>query len=364
LTNAILLPFSLAKVLSNGHSPQPPLMDAKTLMGTPIAPSSFTRQIPPPPSIQDGNNSKSNNDDHPQSNEEPNPPDEKPDFWNYLLVGLFISLYVASFASTYISSNILFYLLGGGGVSIPMMGMRIPLAEAISLMGTGILEGASLGDAYFEYKGTLPKEKKRLFSAGRFLSFIAQWTLYYMTLGSLLFSTADVTSLSGQDLESSSGEEAVLVLDPPTPLHGMFVFTLSGAWSFANNYVGLDALLVAISRLRRKNKADEDEDLDFFLALLAELENTLKDYEMGKEMDTLAMQLKQIHTRMDEMRVHSGLSDVFHQEISNVIAKIPDSKQAEKLKQKFKQLLLSKNPVEKELPKLKTPPNIPPNSFT
>jgi hypothetical protein len=340
-------------------------------MATPVAPSPFTLKTPPAPLVQEENGGNGNNGGNPQSNEDSNPPHEKPDFWNYLLVGILISLYVASFASTYISSNILFYLLGGGGISIPMMGMRIPLAEAVSLMGTGILEGASLGDAYFEHKGTLPKGKKILFSAGRGLAFIAQWTLYYMALGSLLFSTADVNNLSGQDLETYSAEEAVLVLDPPTPLHGIFVFTISGAWSFANNYVGLDALLVAISRLRRKKKAEgEDEgDLEFFLALLAQLQDTLKDFEMAREMETLAMQLKQIHTRMDGMRVHSDLSAVFHQGISDILAQIPDSKlkrkgwSRDKLKDILAQSLLSEKPAEKGLPKPKTPPTIPPGFF-
>jgi hypothetical protein len=339
-------------------------MDAKTLLATPIAPSPFTVGASPAPLTQEGNGGS-----NPQSNGDSNPADEKPDFWNYLLVGILIVFYTASFASTYISSNILFYLLGGGGISIPMMGMRIPLAEAVSLMGTGILEGASLGDAYFEHKETLPKRKKILFSAGRGLAFIAQWTLYYMTLGSLLFSTADVNNLSGQDLGTSSAEEAVLVFDPPTPLHGIFVFTISGAWSFANNYVGLDALWVAISRLRRKKKVEgEDEGvLEFFLALLDELKNLIGDYERAKDLETLAMLQRLMIQLTEKMQNSSDLSEVFDQAIFDTINRLPESERKRKFLDKLNKILpqsqLSEKPAAQSFPKPQTPPITPPGWY-
>ncbi|WP_392476220.1 hypothetical protein [Nostoc sp. C110] len=354
---------------SNGHSHHPPQIDAKNLLETPIAPNHWTLGASPDPLVQEGNGSNGGNS---QSNEDSNPPHEKPDFWNYLLVGILSFFYLASLVSTYISSNLLLYLLSGGGIVIPMFGMKIPLTEAVALMGSGLLEGASLGDAYLEHKGKLPKEKKWLSRGGRFLAFVGQWLLYYMAVGTLLFSTADVNNLSGQELETSSTEEAVLVLNPPTLLHGIFVVTITGAWSFASNYVGIDALFVAISCLRRKKRAEDDDDegdLEFFLSLLAQLQDTLKDFEMAREMETLAMQLKQIYEGIEKKQVHSDLSAVFHHGISDILSQIPDSKlkrkgwSRDKLKEILAQSLLSEKAAEKSLPKPQTPPTIPPGFF-
>jgi hypothetical protein len=352
----------------NGQLPHSPQLDAKTELAIPIAPSPFLVGDSTPPLMREENGGNSDNS---QSNENSNSPHEQPDFWNYLLVGILSFFYVASLVSTYVSSNLLLYLLSGGGIVVPMFGMKIPLTEAVALMGSGLLEGASLGDAYLEHKGKLSNDKKWLSRGGRFLAFVGQWLLYYMALGTLLFSTADVNSLGGQELETSPAEKAVLVLDPPTPLHGIFVGTITGAWSFASNYVGIDALFVAISCLRRKKKAagEEGGDLEFFLALLAQLQDNLKDFEMAKEMETLAVQLKQIHTRMDGMRVHSDLSAVFHQGISDIIAQIPDSKlkrqgcSRDKLKEILANSLLLEKPTAQSLPKSQTPPIIPPGWY-
>lgn len=179
----------------------------------------------------------------------------KPDFWNYTAVGLLVTLYVASFISTYISSSLLFYLLSGGvGMSLPMFGTQIATTEAVALMGVGILEGASLSDAYLEHKKCLQGSRKWLSHSGRFLAFIAQGLLYYMALGQLLFATADVTSLGGEKLDhyQHSADSATLILEPPSLLHGVFVGTISFAWSFGNSYMSSTALLVAIDCLRRR----------------------------------------------------------------------------------------------------------------
>jgi hypothetical protein len=183
---------------------------------------------------------------------------ERPDVWNYAAVGLLGTFYVASLVSTYVSSNLLLYLLSGGaGIAIPMFGTQVSITEAVALMGAGILEGTSLSDAYLEHKNHLTGSRKWISRGGRFLAFIAQGLLYYMALGQLLFATADVSSLGVQGLEDSqqsSRTEASLVLTPPTPLHGAFVGTISFAWSFGTTYIGSTALLVAIERLRYKRK--------------------------------------------------------------------------------------------------------------
>lgn len=182
---------------------------------------------------------------------------ERPDVWNYAAVGLLGTFYVASLVSTYVSSNLLLYLLSGGaGIAIPMFGTQVSITEAVALMGAGILEGTSLSDAYLEHKNHLTGSRKWISRGGRFLAFIAQGLLYYMALGQLLFATADVSSLGVQGLEDSqqSSTEASLVLTPPTPLHGAFVGTISFAWSFGTTYIGSTALLVAIERLRYKRR--------------------------------------------------------------------------------------------------------------
>lgn len=186
------------------------------------------------------------------------PPDStiSPDFWNKALVAVLLTFYFASLVSTYVSTNLLLYLLSGGAaITVPMLGTQFPITEAVALMGTGILEGTSLSDAYLEHKKHLTGSRKWASRGGRLLAFIGQGLLYYMALGQLLFATADVNSLGAQgleDYEKSSRTEAALILDPPTPLHGAFVGTLSFAWSFGTTYMGPTALLVGIDRLRRK----------------------------------------------------------------------------------------------------------------
>jgi len=168
------------------------------------------------------------------------------------------TFYIASLVSTYISSNLLLYLLSGGaGIAVPMLGTQIPITEAVALMGSGILEGTSLSDAYLDHKKHLTGSRQWMSRSGRFLAFIAQGLLYYMALGQLLFATVDVSNLGTQGLKGdshSSPAEATLVLEPPTPLHGAFVGTISFAWSFGTTYIGSTALLVAIDRLRDKRK--------------------------------------------------------------------------------------------------------------
>ena len=169
------------------------------------------------------------------------------------------TFYVASLVSTYISSNLLLYLLSGGaGIAIPMLGTQIPITEAVALMGSGILEGTSLSDAYLDHKKHLTGSHQWMSRGGRFLAFfITQGLLYYMALGQLLFATADVSTLNSQGLNGdrpSSPAEATLALEPPTPLHGAFVGTISFAWSFGTTYIGSTALLVAIDRLRRQRR--------------------------------------------------------------------------------------------------------------
>lgn len=179
----------------------------------------------------------------------------EPDFWNIAIVGVLSTFYLASLVSTYVSSSLLLYLLSGGaGIAIPLFGTQIAITEAVALMGTGILEGTSLSDAYLDHKKVLTGNWQWISRSGRFLAFIAQGLLYYMALGQLLFAAADVSSLGTQGLqdEQNSDTQAALVLNPPTALHGVFVGTISFAWSFGTTYIGPTALLVAIDRLRRK----------------------------------------------------------------------------------------------------------------
>lgn len=191
-----------------------------------------------------------------QQNQTGKIPVNPPDFFNYAIVGVLGTFYVASLISTYISSNLLLYLLSGGaGIAVPMFGSQVPITEAVALMGSGILEGTSLSDAYLDYKKQLKGSRQWMSRGGRFLAFIAQGLLYYMALGQLLFATADVSSLGTQGLNGdrdSAAVESTLVLEPPTILHGAFVGTISFAWSFGATYVGSTALFVAIDRLRRR----------------------------------------------------------------------------------------------------------------
>lgn len=197
---------------------------------------------------------------------------DKPDCWEYTAVGVLSIFYLTSLTSTYISTHLLLSLLSGGvGITIPIFGMQIAITDAVALMGTGILEGASLSDAYLEHKKTLTGSRKWASRGGRFLAFIGQGLLYYMALGQLLFATADVSSLGAQGLENretSTHTEAALILEPPTPLHGTFVGTLSFAWSYGTTYIGPNALLVAIAALRRKRlqKAQTNQGSDDSLA--------------------------------------------------------------------------------------------------
>ena len=183
----------------------------------------------------------------------------QPDLFNYAAVAVLGTFYVASLVSTYISSNLLLYLLSGGaGIAIPMFGSQIPITESVALMGSGILEGTSLSDAYLDHKKHLTGSHHWMSRSGRFLAFVAQGLLYYMALGQLLFATADVSSLGTQGLQGdspSSPAQATLVLEPPTVLHGAFVGTISFAWSFGTTYIGSTALLVAIDRLRRNGRS-------------------------------------------------------------------------------------------------------------
>ncbi|NJL62865.1 MAG: hypothetical protein HC903_14830 [Methylacidiphilales bacterium] len=149
-----------------------------------------------------------------------------------------------------------------------------------------------------------------------------------MALGTLLFAKVNVNSLSTEVSEEQPQEEASLVLTPPTPIHGLFVGTLSGAWSFATTYVGLDALFVAISALRRKNKLEGDieEDLiNLFEYILKDLQDELHDREVAKEMESLSAQLQQMSTQLDNKRLYNGFDSDFEQALIGVINQIPDS---------------------------------------
>lgn len=190
---------------------------------------------------------------------------DKPDFWNYTLVWALSILYLASLGSTYISTHLLLSLLSGGvGIAIPIFGTQIAITDAVALMGTGILEGASLSDAYLEHKKTLTGSRKWASFGGRVLAFTAQGLLYYMALGQLLFATVDVSRLREENSETPTHTEAALILEPPTLLHGTFVGTLSFAWSYGTTYIGPNALLVAIAALRRKRlqKAQTNQGSD------------------------------------------------------------------------------------------------------
>jgi len=183
---------------------------------------------------------------------------DQPDFWNYALVTVLSIFYLLSFTSTYISTHLLLSLLSGGaGIAIPIFSTQIAITDAVALMGTGILEGTSLSDAYLEHKKALTESRQLVSRGGRFLAFIAQGLLYYMALGQLLFATTNLSSLGAQGFETSETQnttQAALILNPPTVLHGAFVGTLSFAWSYGTTYIGPNALLGAIASLRRRSQ--------------------------------------------------------------------------------------------------------------
>ena len=256
--------FQRKRPIKNGHQQQIPGTEAKQMLGSRIGGNAATR-------LSNGQNGRQEfsqptlapewaelNDGLTTNATQRLKTDKKeeiavnqPDLFNYAAVAVLGTFYIASLVSTYISSNLLLYLLSGGaGIAVPMLGTQIPITEAVALMGSGILEGTSLSDAYLDHKKYLTGSRQWMSRSGRFLAFIAQGLLYYMALGQLLFATADVSTLGTQGLKGgshSSAAEATLVLEPPTPLHGAFVGTISFAWSFGTTYIGSTALLVAIA---------------------------------------------------------------------------------------------------------------------
>jgi hypothetical protein len=257
------------------------------------------------------------------------PPDipDKPDIWNKISFGAFSGLYLLGVGSNYVAINLLLYLLGGGQTLIPMLFWRLPIAEVVSLMGTGVLEFASLSDAYLEHKGKLEGRKKLISNGGRLLAFIAQSSMYYMALGTLLFAKVDVNSLSVKVDEERSQQEEALVLTPPSPLHGLFVASVSGAWAFATTYMGVDALLVAISALRSKKKLHDEEEgsLDLVEWLINEFQEELRRLEISREIERLRIQLQRILEDMDSQHLYNGFDRDFEQALFAVINKIPES---------------------------------------
>lgn len=257
---------------NNGHHSQTSAKDAKQMLNQKKQANNHNHttpkpksQIPLAPEWAELNDALATNTDSVAINTQENGKPQvttasnsanEPDGWNKALVGVLGTFYVASLVSTYVSSSLLLYLLSGGaGIAIPIFGTQIAITEAVALMGTGILEGTSLSDAYLDHKKLLNGNREWISRSGRFLAFIAQGLLYYMALGQLLFAAADVSSLGTQGLQdnpNSSDTQAALVLNPPTALHGVFVGTVSFAWSFGTTYIGPTALLVAIDRLRRK----------------------------------------------------------------------------------------------------------------
>ena len=172
---------------------------------------------------------------------------------HYLAVGGTGTFYGASLLSTYMAFSILLSLLSGGaGATLSLLGMRIPIATAMSLMGTGLLEGANMSDAYLQHKGAVTGAKRWISQISRALAFVGQGCCYGMVLGQLFFMEVDPTSLGGPALsEQAGGSEpsTALVIKPPTPIHGIFVWTLALAWSFGTAYMIPDALLKAVASL-------------------------------------------------------------------------------------------------------------------
>jgi hypothetical protein len=245
--------------LNNGHQPQLSPQGARPLVSrSRLRHASLSAQSPLAPEWQEFNEDLRIGRIWTQTEPSKKFEADEPDFWNYAAVGVLGTFYVASLVSTYVSTNLLLYLLSGGaGIAVPMFGTQLPITEAVALMGAGILEGTSLSDAYLEHKKHLTGSRRWISSSGRFLAFVAQGLLYYMALGQLLFATSDVSSLGAQGFEEHHEPaplEASLVLEPPTALHGVFVGTISFAWSFRTTYIGSTAVLVAIERLRRKHR--------------------------------------------------------------------------------------------------------------
>jgi hypothetical protein len=178
-----------------------------------------------------------------------------PDVWSRAAVVAFLVFSLVSISSTFISTHLLITLLSGGATtSIPFLWTKLAISDAVAAMGTGILEGASYSDSYHNYKGNAKKASH----VGRFMAFIAQSTLYYMALASLLFQPADMSL--GQPLkETDAPPTPALTLGPPSPLHLVFVGSVSVAWSYGTTYLGPDALLLAIASLRRKPDAETDQ---------------------------------------------------------------------------------------------------------
>jgi hypothetical protein len=245
--------------LNNGHQPRLSPQDTRALLnGSRLRRASLSAQSPVAPEWRELNEDLRIGRTWSQTELSNSFEADEPDFWNYAAVGLLGTFYLASLVSTYVSSTLLLYLLSGGaGIAVPMFGTQLPITEAVALMGSGILEGTSLSDAYLEHKKHLTGSRRWISCSGRFLAFVAQGLLYYMALGQLLFATSDVSSLGAQgfgEYDQPAPLEASLVLEPPTVLHGVFVGTISFAWSFGTTYIGSTAVLVAIERLRRKHR--------------------------------------------------------------------------------------------------------------
>src|SRR4028119_102018 len=158
--------YQRKRTRKNGHQQQIPGTDAKQMLGSRIRGTAATR-------LSNGQNARQESSQPTLAPEWAELNDDltinttkelrteksgeivvnQPDLFNYAAVAVLGTFYVASLVSTYISSNLLLYLLSGGaGIAVPMLGTQIPITEAIALMGSGILEGTSLSDAYLDHK--------------------------------------------------------------------------------------------------------------------------------------------------------------------------------------------------------------------
>ncbi len=234
----------------------------------------------------------------------------KPDRWSYAAVGTFLTFSLVSIGSTFISTQLLISLLSSGvgaATSIPFLWTTISIPDAVAGMGTGILEGAGYSDAYLnDYKKMLKGNAKRASQFGRFMGFIAQSSLYYMALASLLFQSADM-GLEQTLKESDAAPTAALTLEPPTALHGVFVGSVSVAWSYGTTYLGPTALLMAIAALRRKPKPNEEVEP------LPQSEPEPEDNQ--KRLDALKILIEQIRQQLKQ-KFTNYLRDVREQELT------------------------------------------------
>ncbi len=284
-------------------------------------------QYPEPP-IQDGNGSNGGGYrvTNTSATSPPTPPDlsDNPDLWNYLLVIIMIFLYLAGMMSTGVSVHILLYIFSGGaGITIPIFGSHIPIAEAVTLICTGILEGGSLGDAIHNRRQALSSKKKQ-FELGRFSSFIGQAIIYYAA-GTVFLSQADVSQLSERSLKDSQRATPAMVLEPPISIGNIGVGILSIVFSRAINYGIIDALLNSISAIRRRNKQTEEGDLEALLQwIFSELPQNLMEMDYEREMQALQAQLQLLLSSIENKQVHNRAEDI-QAAIGSILTKVPDA---------------------------------------